>query len=194
MSEETKSYHPWLTILIAILVVAAGISAYVYFGRIPTPYTGQVLSVNLYPIHQNLDEPTTTGGIGGQGDTFDEILVLVNLRIKNVAKIPLYLDDMSAITNFPGATDHASGVSDSDFDKLFIAYPALNKYKLPALRRNLTIQPGQQVDGLVIFSYQMDQNQWNTNTGMDVHVSFIHQKPLILHIPAAQVQIISVKK
>ena len=194
MSEETQSYHPWLTILVAIIVVAAGTAAYVYFGRVPTPYSGQLQSVNIYPIHENLDAPTTTGGIGGQGDVFDEILVLVNVHIKNVAKIPLYLDDMSAITSFPGATDHASGVSDSDFNKLFVAYPALNKYKMPPLRRNITIQPGQQVDGLMIFSYQMDQNQWNTNTGMDVHVSFVHQNPLILHIPASQIHIAAVQK
>lgn len=194
MSEETQSYHPWFTILVAIVIVAAATAAYVYFGHIPTPYSGQVLGINLYPIHENLDEPGTTGGIGGQGDVFDEILVLADVRIKDVAKIPLYLDDMAAVTSFPGATDRSAAASASDFDKLFIAYPALDQYKQSPLRRNITLQPGQQVEGLMIFSYQMDQAKWNTSTGMDVHLSFVHQNPLILHIPAAQIHIVSVKK
>lgn len=185
MSEETKSYHPWFTIFAAVIIVAAGIVAYIYFGHIPTPYSGQVLSMNVYNIHQNLDQPTTTEGVGGQGDQFNETLVLANVSIKNVAKIPLYLRDMSANAIFPDDTDHAAAVSSSDFDKLFIAYPDLRKYKEAPLLRDTTIQPGEQIEGLMIFSYQMDKAKWDTHTGLDVTISFIHQNPLILHVTAA---------
>jgi hypothetical protein len=193
MSEETKSYHPWFTILIAIVVVAAATAAYVYFARIPTPYSGQVLSVNIDSIHQNLDQPTTTEGVGGQGDTFDEILVLADVHIRNVAKIPLYLDDMALVTSFPGETDRSAAAGRSDFGKLFIAYPDIDKYRKAPLLRNTTLQPGQQIEGLMIFNYQMDKAKWDTNTGMDIHLSFIHQNPLILHINAAQTQIVTTK-
>lgn len=186
MSEETKSYHPWLTILAAVVIVAAATAAYVYFARIPTPYSGRLLSVNIYPIHQDLDQPTTTEGVGGAGDVFNEILVLADVRVKNVAKIPLYLQDMSMVADFPGETDTSSAASASDFDKVFVAYPALDKYKKAPLLRNITLQPGQQVEGLMVFNYQMDKSKWDTNTGTDIHLSFIHQNPLILHINAAQ--------
>ncbi len=182
MSEETKSYHPWLTIVAAVIIVAIGIAAYVYFGRVLTPYAGQVLSVNVYNIHQNLDQPTTTEGVGGQGDEFNETLVLADVQIKNIAKIPLYVREMSSTAIFPGETDSSAAVSSSDFDKLFIAYPDLQKYKKAPLLRDTTIQPGEQIEGLMIFSYQMDKAKWDTHTGLDITISFIHQNPLVLHI------------
>ncbi|HTV04764.1 MAG TPA: hypothetical protein VME86_05305 [Acidobacteriaceae bacterium] len=193
MSEETKSYHPWFTIFAAIIIVAAATAAYVYFARIPTPYAGQILSVNIYPIHQNLDQPTSVQGIGGEGDVFNEVLVLANVRVNNVAKIPLYLQDMSLVTSFPGETDTSSAASASDFDKLFIAYPDLAKYKKPPMLRNITIQPGQKIEGMMVFNYQMDKAKWDTNTGMDIHLSFIHQNPLVLHVSAANSQIVSAR-
>jgi hypothetical protein len=188
MSEETKSYHPWFTIIAAIVIVAVATAAYVYFGRLPTPYSGQLLSVNIYPIHQDLDQPTTTEGVGGQGDVFNEVLVLADVRIKDVAKIPLYLHDMWLVTNFSGESDTSTAASASDYDKVFIAYPDLKQYKKAALLREITLQPGQQVEGMMIFSYQMDKAKWDTRTGMDINISFIHQHPLVLHVTAANGQ------
>lgn len=185
MSEETKSYHPWFTIFAAIIIVAAATAAYVYFARIPTPYAGQVLSVNIYPIHQKLDQPTTVEGVGGQGDVFNEVLILADVRIRNVAKIPLYVHDMWAIADFPGESDRSDASSASDFDKVFIAYPDVQKYKKAPLLRDTTIQPGQQIEGMMIFNYQMDKAKWDTHTGIDLYISFIHQNPLVLHVPAA---------
>jgi hypothetical protein len=182
MSEETKSYHPWFTIIAAVVIVAAATAAYVYFARVPTPYTGQVLSVNVYPIHRDFSEPTTTQGIGGQNETFDEVLVLADVRIKNVAKIPLYLHDMWVDTSFPGETDRSSAASASDFDKVFVAYPDLRQYQKAPLLRDITIQPGQQVEGMMVFNYQMNKAQWDARTGMDITLDFIHQNPLVLHV------------
>jgi len=182
MSEETKSYHPWFTIFAAIIIVAAGTAAYVYFGRVPTPYTSQVLSVNIYPIHRDLSQPSTTGGIGGQNEVFDEILVLADVRITNVAKIPLYLHDMWVVTNFPDESDRSTAASTSDFEKVFIAYPDLKQYEKAPLLRDITIQPGQQVEGMLVFNYQMNKAKWDTRTGMDITLDFIHQNPLVLHV------------
>jgi hypothetical protein len=193
MSEETKSNHPWFTIFAAIFIVAAATAAYVYFGRIPTPYKGQILSVTIYPIHQNLDQPTTTQGLGGQGETFDEVLILADVRITNVAKIPLYLHDIWAVTNFPGETDRSAAAAAEDFGKIFIAYPDLQHYKKAPLVRETTLKPGQQVEGMMIFNYQMDKAKWDTHTGIDLHISFIHQNPLVLSVNPAQTQIVTTK-
>ncbi|MFZ0663216.1 MAG: hypothetical protein WAM66_11030 [Acidobacteriaceae bacterium] len=184
MSEENPSYplRAVVIVIIAIVVVLGAIAAYVYFGRAPVPYQGKVLSVNVYPIHRDLSQPTTTEGIGGQNETYDEILVFANVSVKNTAKVPLYLEDMWATVNLPGENDRAPAASESDFNKVFIAYPETRQYQKPPLRRNITLQPGQQAEGMMIFNYQMNQKQWESATGVNVALSFVDQYPLVMHL------------
>jgi hypothetical protein len=189
MSEETRAYHPWFTIIAAFVIVTAAIAFYVWYARVPTPYAAQVLSVNVYPIHRDLSQPTSTEGIGGQNDVYDEVLLLADVRITNVAKIPLYLRDMWADVDLPDESDRSSAASGSDFEKVFIAYPDLQQYKKPPLPRDLTLQPGQQVEGMMIFNYQqMDKAKWDSRTATDIGISFIHQKPLVLHLANQQAE------
>jgi hypothetical protein len=182
MNEETKPSRIILIIAAAIIIPVVVLGSYVWLNRVPTPYAGQVLSVNIYPIHEDLSQPTSTEGIGGRNDVYDEVLVLADVRIRNVGKIPLFLHDMWAMANFPNESDRSTAASASDFDKVFIAYPNLKQFQKAPLPRDLTIQPGQQVEGQMIFNYQMNQTQWNSRSGEDVYVDFLHQKPLMLHI------------
>jgi hypothetical protein len=186
MSEETRSYYPWKPIVVAIIIASAAVAAYVYFARVPDPYSAKLISLNVYPIHRNLTSPTTVQGIGGENETYDEVLVLADVRINNIAKIPLYLSDMSANVDLPDETQRSSAVSASDFDKLFIVYPDLKQYQKPMLPRDLTIQPGQSVEGLMIFSYQISQQQWQSASAMNINVDFIHQKPLVIPVPKSK--------
>jgi len=187
MSEETRSYYPWKPIVLAVIVVSAAIAAYVYFARVPDPYSAKLVSVNVYPIHRNLTSPTTVEGVGGENETYDQVIVLADVRITNVSnKVPLYLSDMSANVDLPDETQRSSAVSASDFDKLFIVYPDLKQYQKPMLQRDLTVQPGQSVEGLMIFSYQMSQQQWQSATAMNINVDFIHQKPLVIPVPKSK--------
>lgn len=184
MSEETRSYYPWKPIVLAVIVVSAAIAAYVYFGRVPDPYSAKLINVNVYPIHRNYTSPTTVQGIGGENETYDQVLVLADVRITNISnKVPLYLSDMSASVELPDETQRSSAVSAADFDKLFLVYPDLKQYQKPMLLRDVTIQPGQSVEGLMIFSYQINQQQWQSATAMNINVDFIHQKPLVIPVP-----------
>jgi hypothetical protein len=183
MSEENSPSRILLIILAAIIIPVVAVAAYVLINREPTPYAGQVLSVNVYPIHRDLSQPTTTEGVGGQNDVYDEILLLADVRIQNTAKIPLFIHDMWADVDLPNESDRSSAASASDFDKVFIAYPDLQQYKKSPLPRDLTLQPGQQVEGQMIFNYSMDKAKWDSRTGTDINIAFIHQNPLVLHVP-----------
>lgn len=183
MAEETTPLRIILIIIAAIIIPVVVVGAYVVINREPNPYKGQVLSMNVYPIHRDYTQKTTTEGIGGQNDTYDEILVFANVRITNTAKIPLYIHDMWAIVDAPDETSRATAVSASDFQKVFVAYPDTQRYQKPMLSRDATIQPGQQVEGEMIFSYQMNQQQWQSTTDMNIDVGFLHQNPLVMKIP-----------
>jgi len=184
MSEENSSYRIVLIIVIAIVVVVGAIAAYVYFGREPNPYQGQILSVNVYPIHRDLTQQSTTEGMSGQKQTYDEVLVFADVSVKNTTNIPLYLRDMTAIADLPNETSHSSAASGEDFPKVFIAYPETRQYRKPLLARDTTIQPGQQVQGQMIFNFQMSKEQWQSASDVAIYLSFAHQNPLVMHLKA----------
>lgn len=183
MAEESNPLRILLIIIAAIIIPVVVVGAYVVINREPNPYKGQVLSMNVYPIHRDLTQKTTTEGIGGQTDIYDEILVFTNVRITNTAKIPLYIHDMWATVDSPDETSRSTAVSASDFQKVFIAYPDTRQYQKSMLPRDATIQPGQQVEGEMIFSYQMSQQEWQSATGMNIDVGFLHQNPLVMKVP-----------
>lgn len=182
MRDENPAYRAILIVIIAIVVVLAAIAAYVYFGRTPVPYQGQILSVKVYPIHHDMTQPTTTEGVGGQTESYDEILLFVNVSVKNTAKIPLYLRDMWATVSLPDVDEKSTAVSQEDFSKVFIAYPETKQYQKPPLARDITLQPGQQVEGMMIFNYQISQKQWESATNISLNLSFVNQNPMVMRL------------
>lgn len=183
MSEQNPAYRAALIVIVAVVIVIAAIAAYVYFGRTPVPYQGKILSVNVYPIHHDMSEPTTTEGVGGQNETYDEVLLFVNVSVKNTAKVPLYLRDMWAVVDLPDENEKSSAVAHDDFSKVFLAYPETKQYEKPPLERDITLQPGQQATGLMIFNYQITQKQWDSANGLSVSLSFHNQNPMVMKLP-----------
>lgn len=182
MSEENPSYRAVVIVIIAVVVVLGAIAAYVYFGRAPVPYQGKILSVNVYPIHREMRQPTTTEGVGGQTETYDEILLFANVSVKNTAKIPLHLENVWSNVDLPDENEQSDAVPQADFKKVFIAYPETRQYEKPPLPPNLTLQPGQQAQGMVIFSYQINQKQWDSAKDMTVSLGFADQNPMVMQL------------
>jgi hypothetical protein len=71
--------------------------------------------------------------------------------------------------------------SGEDYRKVFIAYPALEAQKQTPMPRDLTMTPGQEVEGQMIFHYPITQKDWEGRKQFDVVVGFINQKNLVLH-------------
>jgi hypothetical protein len=187
MSEETKTSNTWLSVGGAFVFVVLAIGAYVWINNKPPVHAGEVLSVKTKPIHRDLSTGKASGlrteGVIGHGDTYDEVIVLANVRIKNQTDIPIFLHDMWAVVHLPDEDQRSLAASQTDFGKVFVAYPDLGEFRKDPLQRDLTIAPGQQVEGMVAFNYPISQAQWDSRTGMDLTFTFLHQKALVLHVP-----------
>lgn len=174
--------HPLFSALAAIVIFVAIIGGYLWATYEPPVHTGQVLSMTVYPIHRELSTGTALGGVSGAPNIYDELIVIANVQIKSRTKLPLFLDDMfGELTLDNGETQESRAAPASDAQKVFVAYPTLAPQQKSAMPRNITMTPGQVVDGQLIFHYPITEQQWNARKSFDIMVRFINQKSLMLH-------------
>ncbi|MBV8629400.1 MAG: hypothetical protein JOZ83_00645, partial [Silvibacterium sp.] len=165
MATEKITSKPWFPAAAAtVVLVLLAIGAYLWIHSIPPVHTGQVLSVDIYPIHRELSTGPVNGsktdGLQGQPDIYDQLIVLANVRIKNQTDIPIFLHDMWGVVHLPNDEEQRSlAASSRDFDKLFIAYPDLKPLRKDPLPRDLTLAPGQQAEGMVIYNFPISKAQ-----------------------------------
>ncbi|HEY6448618.1 MAG TPA: hypothetical protein VIY53_19340 [Acidobacteriaceae bacterium] len=189
---ERSGIHPAVAALIAVILVVAVVGGYVWFNTKPPVHTGQLVSIDAYPIHRELSTGSGIGGLAGQKDVYDEEIVIVNVRIKSQTEMPLFLHDMSAdVTLADGTVEHSTGASTKDYHDVFIAYPVLDSKQTTPFLRDTTITPGQQIDGQMIFHYPISGQQWDQRKDFKVYVNFLHQKDLVL--PSTGVQSVTVQ-
>jgi hypothetical protein len=167
-------------IVIAAIVVSLAIAAYVWLGQKPPVANGEVLTTTVYPVH------ATTNGGGGEGmpgvsESNDQVIVLTKVRVRNQTDIPLFLEDISMSIKSPDGSDQENiAANDKDVDRVFQAYPSLNYLKTDSIKRDITLTPGQAVEGLEVFNFPISKEQWDTLQSAKVVVNFMHQKNLDL--------------
>lgn len=175
-----------LIVTVATILVVLAIGVYVYSGEKPPVAAGQIVKLDVTPIHTETRVGTPGQGSGGGVETYDQLLVLADVKIRNQTNIPLFLHDMwGNLTPADGEEQRSLGAAKNDFQQVFLAYPQLMPFKQQPLQRDITLEPGQSVEGLVIFHYAMTKDQWDARHGFNAVISFLHQKDLVLPWPAA---------
>jgi hypothetical protein len=186
--EERSGLNPAIAVLIAVALVGAVVGGYLWFTWTGPVHRGQVVSVTAYPIHRELSTGGALGGVDGGPNTYDEVIVLANVKIKSTTKLPLFLHDMwGDLTLHNGKTERSRAADDTDFGKVFIAYPKLVPAEKTPVARNITLQPGQEVDGQMVFYFPVTKDDWDGRQSFTVTVEFVNQKPLVLPTTAAEV-------
>src|ERR1700739_3740987 len=143
MSDDSRSSnHAWLTTLAAFVIVCLALGAYVYINQKPPVSAGQVLSMDIYPIHRDLSTGPGTEGLAGESETYDEVIAFANVRIANQTVIPIFLQELWAILTPPAVPQRSPAVSQSDFNKVLIAYPDVRQFRKDPIPRDLTLPPG----------------------------------------------------
>lgn len=178
-----RGASPLLKIGLATAITVLAIAAYMYFGDKPPVATGEVTHLTAYPIHRASDAGGGRRGTMGVEQTFDEVIVIAQVRLHNQSKVPLFISDMAGVVSLPDQEIRSLAATNTDFGRVFIAYPQLAPMKQEPLLRDTTIQPGATVDGQLVFNYPITRDQWGLRRSMDISVSFVHQKDLTMQAP-----------
>ncbi|HEY3988386.1 MAG TPA: hypothetical protein VGM02_03740 [Acidobacteriaceae bacterium] len=187
VDEPTNYGRLALRILIALIISSLAVAIWVGFGRKTPIATGEVARIAIYPVQARI-----TGGAAGmagqqgQDEIINQLLVFAHVRLHNPNSAPITIEDDWAVVTLPnGETRRSLGASSADFDKLFQAYPQLAPLRMDPLRRDIQIQPGQSVDGLVVFSYPVSREEWDSRKSMQVTISFNGAKDVTLNAPSS---------
>jgi hypothetical protein len=174
-----------LRIALAALLVCAAIATYVLLGQKPPAATGDVARISVFPVHTTIHgKMEGAPGMAGEDEVYDQLLVLAHVRVHNQSKDPITVDDAWATVTLPnGDTRRSLAASDTDFQRVFAAYPQLAPIRMDPFRRDVTIQPGDSIDGMLVFNYPMNAADWGSRKAMTVTVSFANARELTMRAP-----------
>jgi hypothetical protein len=173
------------TLVIATIAVSIAIGLYVWLGERPPVARGDILTMNLYPVHTLINNGGGSDtGMPGTAEYYDQLLILAKVKVTNQTDIPLFMQDISAAIKLPDGSEQVNvTASDKDIDRVFQAYPSLAYLRAASIPRDTTLNPGQSVQGLTIFNFPINKEQWDSLQTARVVVSFMHQKNLEIPLP-----------
>lgn len=169
--------------VIAVILVSLGAFAYVYLGR-PQPVASLAItrvSAAPMPIERQTEEGTDI-----PVTIADQYLAFVNLHIQNLSDKPLQIEEINADLLENGNTvadpknpdvttttiKRSIAASLRDYNRLFELYPQFAAYKGSPIQDEVVIPAHQSLEGTVVFSFGVDQKEWDLRKGLAVHVSF----------------------
>jgi hypothetical protein len=183
-SEGGGGGHPVLRIAAAAFFVMLCLAAYVHFEEKPPVVAGDVLHLSAYPVHRVSHAAIfATQSIAPAENTFDEILVVADIRLRNQSDGPIFFADASASLKLPSEEQRSNAASAVDFNRVFLAYPQLTSMKRQPLLRDTTLPAGATLDGQLVFHYPIAKALWEQRKSLDITLSFTHQKDLVLPAP-----------
>lgn len=185
--EPTNYGRLALRILLALIISSLVVVVWVRFGHKTPVATGDVARIAIYPVQARITGGAAgTPGMEGQDQIINQLLVFAHVRLHNPNNAPITIVDDWAIVTLPNGETHRSlGASTADFNKVFQAYPKLAPLRMDPLRRDTQIQPGQSVDGMVVFSYPLSREEWDSRKSMQVTISFNGAKDVTLNAPSS---------
>lgn len=182
-SERGSALTAAISVLAALGIIAAVVAAFYIFDTPPPASHGKVLSLEVFPISNTTGGGVISGGVSGQPESFNEVIVLANVELKNTSKAPLDLFDLDSYLDIPNTDTYEDGAaSHQDFERVFLAYPQLKSKEAAPLRRDITLQPGQDVIGQLVFHYPITLDQWKARKSLHIVVDWKHQNNLVLKL------------
>lgn len=187
--EFTKgSSHVVLASIAAAVLVIIAIAAYVIAGEKPPPASGEIVAVWAYPQH------TVTPGFDAAGapipqESYDRVLVFARVKLHNQSDKPLFLYEILSDATLEDGIHASNAVPKSEYERVFIAYPELAALHSNALSLDTTIDPGQTMEGTVVFHpFRVTKQQWDARKNLSFTFKFQYQPSLVLAPHAAVIE------
>jgi len=174
-----------LASVIAAVLVSVAIFLYIKLGEKPPVAAGDVSNVQAHLMHRETAAFDAAGAAMPQ-ERFDQVLVFAHVKLHNQSKMPLFLHQaMMNLTLDDGI--HTSYVATpTDYDRAFKGYPELAPFHGSPLPSEATIDPGQNLEGDILASFRLTQQEWSARKGLDFTFGFRYQ-PLLKVSPAGAV-------
>jgi len=171
------SSNALLASVIAAVVVSVAIFLYIKLGEKPPVATGQVTNVQAHMMHRETSAFDAAGAAMPQ-EKFDQVLVFAHVKLHNQSKMPLFLHQaMMNLTLDDGI--HTSYVATpTDYERAFKGFPELAPFHGNPLASELTIEPGQSVEGDLLASFRLTKPEWDARKGLDFTFGFRYQPML----------------
>jgi hypothetical protein len=183
--EFTKgsSHVVWATI-VATVVITAAIAVIVFAGQKPPAASGEIEQVWVHPQH------TETSGLDANGapmavESYDQIYVFTQVKLHNQGTQPLFLSNIMANIRQEDGVHSSYAASAADYDRVFLAYPSMPVPHGKGLRLDVTLDPGQTVEGTIVSAFRMSKQQWDAGKNLNFTFAFQYQPSLVLTPRAA---------
>jgi len=180
------SSHPLATAIFAAVLVSMAIAGYFIAGIKPPAITGEVEQVWAHPQH------TESSGFDANGasmakESFDQVYVFAQVKLHNQSEQPLFLHNIMTNATLDDGIHSSYAATATDYDRVYLAYPNMPVPKGNALSPQVTIAPGQTVEGIFVSAFRLTKEQWDARKKLDFTFSFRYQPNIVV---APQVPVI----
>ena len=158
-----------------------------------TPHTIADISVSQPAIYAAHTVFKSNSIIVGQDPSQDDLYLIVNVRIQDRLRLPLFIKDFTATLTpsnpdgTPAEPITSSAVQKLDIPNLYTSFPALKalaaQQTAQPLYREIQIDPGNFTEGTVLLHFPVTQTTWNQRKTATLTIDFYHQGQLSVPIP-----------
>jgi hypothetical protein len=165
--------------IVATVVVSIAIAIYFITGQTPPAVTGDIVAVWAHPMHVE-SKGYDANGAPMPKESFDQVYVFTQVRLKNQSKTPLFLVNALANATLPDGIYSSYAATATDYDRVFLAYPGMPVPHNKPLPLDTTIAPGQTVEGTVVSAFKFTREQWDSRKDLNFTFTFRYQPNLVL--------------
>jgi hypothetical protein len=168
----------WTTIA-AVILVSAGIAAFLYINHKPPVAAGEVTQVSAHSVH-SLGAGVSGNGIAMSAEPSDQVLVFATVRVRNQSDQPFVLKEFMTNATFADGIHSSYAAGAADFERIFAAYPELAGLRGKPLLRETVVPAGQSVDGVIISSFHATKELWATKKDLNFTITLKMHPDLVL--------------